>query len=70
MEMDVTKKDVVEVVIASTREKFGVPPSLLVNSAGLGKVEPFLEIKEETLNNIVNINLKVNGSSCSFKSLN
>ncbi|XP_050698766.1 (3R)-3-hydroxyacyl-CoA dehydrogenase-like [Eriocheir sinensis] len=59
LQMDVTQKDAVEAVIAVTREKFGAPPSLLVNSAGIGTREPFVEVKEDRLNTIIDVNLKM-----------
>ncbi|XP_050698835.1 (3R)-3-hydroxyacyl-CoA dehydrogenase-like [Eriocheir sinensis] len=58
LQMDVTQKDAVEAVIAAAREKLGAPPSLLVNSAGIAKLEPFLDVKQDRLNAIIDINLK------------
>ncbi len=57
--MDVTQKDAVEAAIAEARKEFGVPPNLLVNSAGVGEFVSFGDVKEDRLSAIIDVNLKV-----------
>ncbi|XP_050698836.1 estradiol 17-beta-dehydrogenase 8-like [Eriocheir sinensis] len=58
LQMDVTQKDAVKAVIAAVLEKLGAPPSLLVNSAGIAIMGPFMEAKEDHLNAMIDVNLK------------
>ncbi len=57
--MNVTQRDAVEAVIAEVREKLGTPPSLLVNCAGISGREAFVDVKEDSLNAVIDVNLKV-----------
>ncbi|XP_063879140.1 uncharacterized oxidoreductase YuxG-like [Scylla paramamosain] len=44
LNMDVTQQSSVEGAIAASRDRYGVSPSLLVNSAGIAHISPFLDI--------------------------
>ena len=59
LQLDVTQLKAAEDVIAAAQDKFGKPPSLLVNSAGVGVLSPFLDATEATLDRLMDINLKV-----------
>lgn len=59
LEMDVTKQSAVEGVIAATRERFGEPPCLLVNNAGIARDSPCHLMEEKVFDVVVNVNLKV-----------
>jgi NAD(P)-dependent dehydrogenase (short-subunit alcohol dehydrogenase family) len=56
---DVSKKSDVENLIKKTVEKFG-KLDILVNNAGIYPFKPFLEMKEEDWDKVININLKSN----------
>ncbi len=60
--MDVTRRDAVEAAITAARKEFGAPPSLLVNSAALGEIVLFGDVKEDRLSALIDVNLKV----CNF----
>lgn len=54
---DVSKKEEVDNLIAKTTEKFG-KLDILVNNAGIFPFVPFLEMKEEDWDKVLNVNLK------------
>ncbi|MPD04355.1 Estradiol 17-beta-dehydrogenase 8 [Portunus trituberculatus] len=56
--MDVTQQSSVEGAIAASRDRYGVPPSLLVNCAGIADISPFLDITGPQLDKMIDINLK------------
>ncbi|KAG0719480.1 Estradiol 17-beta-dehydrogenase 8 [Chionoecetes opilio] len=56
--MDVTQHSDVEGVIAAARDRFGAPPSLLVNCAGIADLGPFLSITKARLDKMMDVNLK------------
>ena len=59
LEMDVTQPSAVEGVIEAAREKFGEPPSLLVNNAGIARGSLCHLMEEKDFDIVVNVNLKV-----------
>lgn len=58
LKMDVTLQSDVQGVIASSKDRFGKPPSLLVNSAGIGLLAPFLDATEACIDKYTSVNLK------------
>lgn len=56
--MDVTQRSAVDSVIAAARDRFGEPPSLLVNSAGIPCRHPFVDLTEDRIDMVFNVNLK------------
>ena len=54
---DISKKKEVEEMVEKTIDKFG-KLDILVNNAGILAFTPFLEIKEEEWDKIINVNLK------------
>jgi len=54
---DTSKKTDIDTVVAETLKKFG-KIDILVNNAGVYPFEPFLEMKEENFEKVININLK------------
>jgi NAD(P)-dependent dehydrogenase (short-subunit alcohol dehydrogenase family) len=54
---DVSQKSAVEALVKAAVEKFG-RLDVLVNNAGIISFEPFLEMKEETWDKIIDVNLK------------
>ncbi|XP_045119701.1 uncharacterized short-chain type dehydrogenase/reductase y4vI-like [Portunus trituberculatus] len=58
LNMDVTQQSSVEGAIAASRDRYGVPPSLLVNCAGIADISPFLDITGPQLDKMIDINLK------------
>ncbi|KAG0727490.1 Estradiol 17-beta-dehydrogenase 8 [Chionoecetes opilio] len=58
LQVDVTQQSAVERVIAAARDRYGKPPSLLVNSAGVMRTSPFLDETEARLDRVINVNLK------------
>ncbi|KAG0718226.1 Estradiol 17-beta-dehydrogenase 8 [Chionoecetes opilio] len=58
LQMDVTQQSDVERVIAASRDRFERPPNLLVNSAGVLRMSPFLDETEACLDTMINVNLK------------
>ncbi|MPC58731.1 Estradiol 17-beta-dehydrogenase 8 [Portunus trituberculatus] len=59
LEMDVTQQSAVEGVIAVAQERFGEPPSLLVNNAGIARGSLCHLMEEKDFDIVVNVNLKV-----------
>lgn len=60
--MDVTQRSTVEEVVAAAQKRFGVPPSLLANCAGIYEMVPLHQVTEERLSDLINVNLKVSHS--------
>lgn len=58
LKMDVTLQSDVQGVIAASKDRFGKRPSLLVNSAGIGLLAPFLDATEACIDQYTSINLK------------
>lgn len=58
LNMDVTQQSSVEGAIAASRDRYGVSPSLLVNSAGIAHISPFLDITRPQLDKMIDVNLK------------
>lgn len=58
LNIDVRQQSSVEGVIAASKDKFGVPPSLLVNCAGIADISPFLDITGQQFDKMIDINLK------------
>ncbi|XP_063879135.1 (3R)-3-hydroxyacyl-CoA dehydrogenase-like isoform X2 [Scylla paramamosain] len=58
LEMDVTQQSAAEGVIAAARERFGEPPSLLVNNAGIARGSLCHLMEEKDFDIVVNVNLK------------
>ena len=56
---DVSKVADVEQLIKDVVREMG-PPDILVNNAGINIASPLLECPEETFDEIISINLKVN----------
>lgn len=59
LQMDVTQQSTVESVIATARDRFGEPPSLLVNSAGVPDRCSIVDLTEDKIDTVMNVNLKV-----------
>jgi NAD(P)-dependent dehydrogenase (short-subunit alcohol dehydrogenase family) len=57
LKCDVSKKEEVDNLIASTIKKFG-QLDILVNNAGVYPFQPFLEMKESDWDRVIDINLK------------
>jgi len=57
LKCDVSKKEEVDNLIASTIKKFG-QLDILVNNAGIYPFQPFLEMKESDWDRVIDINLK------------
>lgn len=57
VKMDVTKRDEVDRAIATTVETFGTL-DILVNNAGILDYSPFLDMKEEAWDKVIDTNLK------------
>ena len=57
LKCDVSKKEEVDNLIASTVKKFG-QLDILVNNAGVYPFQPFLEMKESDWDRVIDINLK------------
>ncbi|OQB23744.1 MAG: 2-dehydro-3-deoxy-D-gluconate 5-dehydrogenase [Firmicutes bacterium ADurb.Bin182] len=55
--MDVTNRDSIQTVVDAVIAEFGTI-DVLVNVAGINKREGFMDVKEETYDRIMNINLK------------
>jgi 2-hydroxycyclohexanecarboxyl-CoA dehydrogenase len=55
VEVDITGRPSVEAALSATRSAFG-PVDVLVNNAGIDKIEPFLESEESTWARIVAVN--------------
>ena len=55
--VDITQKDQVENLVASTVKELGTV-DILMNNAGILRVAPFLEMREETWDKVMNTNLK------------
>ncbi|XP_045119813.1 (3R)-3-hydroxyacyl-CoA dehydrogenase-like [Portunus trituberculatus] len=55
LQMDVTQQSAVQSVIATVRDKYGEPPSLLVNAAGIMNIDPSFD---KTGDVVINVNLK------------
>ncbi|MPC82097.1 Estradiol 17-beta-dehydrogenase 8 [Portunus trituberculatus] len=58
LQMDVTQQRAVEEVMAAIRERFGKPPTLLVNCAGFFERTPVVEMEESSFNTAIDVNLK------------
>ncbi|KAG0713537.1 Estradiol 17-beta-dehydrogenase 8 [Chionoecetes opilio] len=56
--MDVTQHSAIEDVIAAARDRFGAPPSLLVNCAGIADFGNFQDITKARLDKMMDVNLK------------
>lgn len=56
-ELDVTKKDSVNALIADVKEKYG-RIDILASNAGINKQMPFEDVPEETWDAIIDVNLK------------
>ncbi|KAK8394699.1 hypothetical protein O3P69_005881 [Scylla paramamosain] len=55
LQMDVTQQSAVQSVITTARDKYGEPPSLLVNAAGILITDPSVD---KTGTDVINVNLK------------
>lgn len=58
LQMDVTQQSTVKSVIATARDRFGEPPSLLVNSAGVPDRCSIVDLTEDKIDTVMNVNLK------------
>jgi 2-hydroxycyclohexanecarboxyl-CoA dehydrogenase len=54
--VDVTDRPRIEAAVAEVRDRYG-PPTILVNNAGREGFGAFLDIKVETWNNVIEVNL-------------
>ena len=62
LQMDVTQQNDINGVIATAQDRFGEPPSLLVNNAGIARGSPFHLMEEKVFDTVVDVNLKVDDS--------
>ena len=57
METDVTKVESIESTLRTISEKYGKPPSVVVNAAGICAPAHILKLDEALFDNIINVNL-------------
>ena len=57
--LDVSDSENVKNVVRTIIQKYGSPPTIVINCAGIAEIYPFLEETPETFQRTIDINLKV-----------
>lgn len=57
--LDVSNYDNIKAAVQTIIQKYGSPPTIVVNCAGIAEIYPFLQEKQETFQKTIDINLKV-----------
>lgn len=57
--MDVSSSESIKLALDKAIDKYGKPPSIIVNSAGITKDNYLLKMSEQDFNDVIEVNLKV-----------
>ena len=58
LDIDVTKRHSVKQVVETMQDKFGSPPDIVINSAGITMDTYLLKMNDETFDKVIEVNLK------------